>query len=250
MSEDFLNDIGLTDNDIIVEDNAVNTTLYSIETLCNEIKQKYDSTLMVTIDHKFVSEDIIKNIISQTSRQLSDLFDIYCIDHSDVYATYNSKSNTSYKNRYYVNSESEHETNNAVIRQCDNYTEVINNDSDEKAYYCIRMFFNKPFLSNIKQMLKFIKSLCNIIYHHDYFDDCMLIGNTDVFLKQKESYSYNYIYRDDYKERDILFNIENISKYNFHQLEIVSKWVKWFFGNIIMAEFMTMYVSYNFQKVG
>ena len=245
MLEDILE---LTDVDIIDEDCSQNTSYdRNVETVCDEIKQNYNSTLKFTIDYRYISKDDTKKIISQISRQLSDLFDVYCINHSDVYVIHNSKSNTSYEYRDYVNSDY---NNNVIFRQYDYYTEIADNaESDNMVVYsCIRIFFTKPNLSNVKQMMKFIKSLCNIIYHHGYFKDCILIKNTDVFIKPKVSYSYNTLSEIEYEERNLLFNIDNIYKYNYEQLETVSKWVKWFFGDIVMAEFMTLYISYNYQN--
>lgn len=229
INEDYFRDIEITDSDITTDDN--NNSTDDVEKLYSHIQNNYDRTLKIPIrfqeqdDYSTTSSAEIERIFSQVSRNLMSLFDIYGIPHSDVYVTCGPG---------YLNDD----ISMIKFNHKRYYTEVIDESSsiygDDTPYSTIRIFFKRPEFSNLKQMMMFIRTLCNIIWHKNYikyFRDITLVKDTTLFFRKNEQYLCVFI--DQYEYTTIMKN--TICWWDFNKMGTIRRKMlydlsEWFFG--------------------
>lgn len=148
----------ITEDDICVDDSfnkSSDITSLTLDEIYEIAKLEYTQTILVDynfdtvaeIKRNYTDENEEDKTISQLSKRLSQLLDLYEIKHSPLYYTKGLSS----------------ENCSVEIKQKNGYISIINNNEDFFHDWYLIMHINRIKFSNLKQMVNFIYTVSNIL---------------------------------------------------------------------------------------
>ena len=213
--EDYFKDIEISDDDIDVDKTDESLSGNEFIEYC---QKRYSHTICIKMSNKTdMNITALADIIDNLKKYLEYLFNIFNIEHSDIFGaddTAEIQSNSGKLNIFMLNN------NIKFISAIDDI------DSETYRYYYLFLvvYVNFPEF-NTKTAVRFVKSLITTTYKHQY----NMVNN----IKITDKAIHPSLYR--HNPEDCMLVLQKKVYKDYKQNGIYSKWVKWntieyFFG--------------------
>lgn len=213
--EDYFKDIEISDDDIDVDKTDESLSGNEFIEYC---QKRYSHTICIKMSNKTkMNITALADIIDNLKKHLEYLFDIFNIEHSDIFGaddTAEIQLNSGKLNIFMLNN------NIKFISAIDDI------DSETYRYYYLFLvvYVNFPKF-NAKTAVRFVKSLITTTYKHQY----NMVNNIKIYDKAIHPSLYRH------NPEDCMLVLQKKVYKDYKQNGIYSQWVKWntieyFFG--------------------